>query len=58
MPSDPDDLIDRLAALSPDGVMRQRREIVAALVAFGWTYQDIADRPGVTKAAVGNWVRR
>lgn len=51
-------LIARLASLSPDGVARQRRVLVAELQAYGWTYRQIADALGVTKAAVGNWMAR
>ena len=51
-------LLARLRALSPQGVAAQRREVVSALVERGWTYQEIAEQVGVTKAAVGNWMRR
>lgn len=53
-----DDLLQRLADLSPEGVARQRRELVVELNGRGWSYAAIAERVGVTKAAVGNWVRR
>lgn len=53
-----DDLLQRLADLSPEGVARQRRELVVELNDRGWSYAAIAERVGVTKAAVGNWVRR
>ena len=51
-------LVAALAALSPEGVARQRRETVARLVGRGWTLQRIADAVGVTKSAVGNWNAR
>lgn len=53
-----DDLFDLLASLSPDEVVRRRRDAVAELREHGWTIQAIADRLGVTKSAVSNWVNR
>jgi predicted transcriptional regulator len=38
--------------------MRRRREAVEVLRSRGRTPQAIANRLGVTKAAVGNWVNR
>lgn len=53
-----DDLIAALVALSPDGVARQRRDIVAMLSGRGWTFVEIAVAVGVTRSAVTNWVKR
>lgn len=53
-----DALYATLDALSPDEVVRRRKEAVDALRDDGDTLQEIADRLGVTKAAVWNWVKR
>jgi predicted transcriptional regulator len=37
---------------------RRRREAIEELRDHGWTLQGIAERLGVTKSVVSNWVNR